>query len=199
MLEERYRRVKFVAVQREMFSYLASYLEMEGASHSLRRRRPLRPLSLVLGVLRYVNAYRQVRRLIAERGGQFVSYEELQGDPEGSLRRIAGYLGIKRSGFGETEFGPNTSFAGGRRRELGPGEKLIARMTRSLAGAMPAAARGLLLLYEKAKPKRSPLFHRLLKSEYFRQELKDELRAKGSLRLAETLEAEERREQGGRG
>ncbi len=179
---------QFVAIKRELYSYLASYLHMEGASFSIRRKGPAKYFSLLLGVARYINNYRRIERVIADYGGLLIRYEELLEQHDETVEKIADYLGVDPQCFDEISFSPNTSFASRGTRSLGSFERFVAGAAYGIGSALPFLSRWFLLMYQWLKPQRSPLFHRLIKSEFFPEELKEELRRKGADRLAAQLE-----------
>ncbi len=207
LLERRYGQAKFVAVRREIEPAIASYLDMEGDAHGLRKRGPFAYLSILLGVLRYANAYRRIGRIVDERGGIMLRFEELTGDMSSALAKIAAYTGLPQEAFGESPYSPNTSFSGSGsgadgvsadgfpakapssrpdrevKRRLSAGERLFVHLAYAFARLLPFFPPLLLRLYESLKPKKPPLFHRLIKREHYPEQLKEELRKKGSVNL----------------
>ena len=187
LIDERYGQPKFIAIKRNLTDYLKSYINMEGAANQLRKKKSVRLFVLLLGVMRYVNSYRKIKWVVESRKGLFITYEDLLKQKEGTLTRIADYLGIPGEAFEEIAYKPNTSFQKARKSELNNMQLRLAKLLFFIFNVCPWAASGFLKLYQRAKSKPAPLFHRLLKYRYYPEELKLELEKKGSYQLLDRL------------
>ncbi|MCF7914825.1 MAG: sulfotransferase [Spirochaetaceae bacterium] len=189
-LLSRYPRTRFVAIKRSLIPYLNSYLNMEGSSVRLRKKKSVRLAAIFLGVLRYINSYKKIGKIINDNKGLQITYEELLENKEHVLARIAAYVEIASDEFNETEYRPNTSFQSAQKSELNSFHRAVAKALYGILHRSTFGPSFLLRMYQRIKSTPAPLFHRLIKYEYYQNELKDELEKKGSFQLLEKLKDE---------
>lgn len=113
---DRYRDARYIAIGRDDFAAVASYLAMEGPYSRIRKRYGL--ASAALGFVRQKEGRFKIREIIKKQQGLDIKYERLVNDFLGEEKKIDAYLGLEYS-LGSNlsdRYRKNTSFSGERQK-----------------------------------------------------------------------------------
>ena len=167
ILENRYEKVKFIAVQRNYEDYLNSYVNVSGPSFQKRQTLSGSILSPFLGAARY-NIYNQtIQQIIQGQKGLHIDFKELKSHLA-ITKKIANYIGIEPINTDPLSVRTNTSFAGNKKKSANISMASLAYL---LFKTSATFSRQFVLLYERSKKERNPLTWRLLRAEHFKEEL----------------------------
>ena len=182
-LYKRYNQVKYIAIQRDFNSYLSSYLNMSG--HSFKQRQKRKLLAIILGTARYTVFYREIEKIIRQKSGLFISYNDLIDNYSETHTKIENYLGIKSDFEKTSPFKKNTSFHNKVKKDsFGRFVNII----KWIFDTFPLTAKFVLKAYSKFFAKdRMPLYWRLKKEKYFKERLIKELQTTNDTMLVEYL------------
>jgi hypothetical protein len=190
-LEERYPRVHFVAVQRDLPGVVQSYLNMEGRAGQHRTRGGIAQLMMLFETARYVVHYRRIRRLAHSRDIPILDYKALKDDPRAALETALRPMGLRfEEAMLEQRFQANSSLAyrGDHLRRLSRIERATLRfLLRPLLSALWPLAWILLRLRERSKQPVPPVYFKLLKLEHVPEMMRRELEANEEYGLRSVL------------
>jgi hypothetical protein len=92
----------------------------------------------VVAVLHRREMHRLMRVVLMPGQGMLVRYEDLTADPEDGFKALRDWLALPSDGAAaETAYPPNSSFAGSKRPEPGPGFRTLVGLTAALAALVP--------------------------------------------------------------
>lgn len=182
ILHNRYEEIKLIAIKRELASSVKSYLFMEGVNKNQRNILIFRPFLIILSIARYYQYYKKIDQLIKSQNGIFIKFEEFVKQDSDLNAKLGRYLGIKGSDKqDEFKYAPNTSFISNKNnRNISLPFKVICYSIYYIFKLFPFLPFYILLLFNKLKKRRMPIFHRIIKSRYFNDDLKNELLKRGS-------------------
>ncbi len=189
-LESRYRKVHFIAVQRDVSEVVRSYLNMEGRAEQKRTSRLRTPGFVLFETARNVVHYRQIRRLAARFGFPIVSYNTLKSETSPTIEKVCRALSLPpQSGLEELRYRPNSSVSYRKTlRDLGPGTLWSIRyILKPFIKIMWPAALLLLRSREGVRPSVPPVYYKLQKLERYPRQFHRELLANDEAALAELL------------
>ena len=180
-IQARYQQAKFISVQRNFDDYLRSYEKMAGSSFKARQR--LKLFATILGAARYNVYYDQISKVSPRLNCLTLKYEDLKNDFAGQIAKISQHLAIEPVAE-NTKSKPNTSFVNNQpERSERPIQTLIAKCICKL----PFASRYIVRYYNDLKKQKNPAEYRLIMSQYFPDQLLEELKAAGETRIAELV------------
>lgn len=171
-LSYRYGKICVIAAQRELKTAANSYLNMEGKYNSLRRSRLLRPFALWLYVCRYIVYRAEIREIIKRHNGLLVDYEDMVNEPVAVETAIAAHCGLNSFSL-SSPYKKNTSFVRKERSRLGTAEEKALVLSASVVQLMRGFVAFGLRQIEKRR-KEPIMYRRLLKHEFFAEELRSE-------------------------
>ena len=179
-LLSRYANVRFIAINRDFYEYLRSYINMPGKSFN--RRNNLKVIALLLGTARYTVYYREISNIINKYKGLSVKYEKLIEKYEEQLVTIESYLNLssKRT---EVLTKRNRSF---RPKSEDDGILKYLYPFLRLLKSIYWICRVILKIYDFKKIE-NPIYYRLLKEKYFQKDLMNNLESTNNLILLDDL------------
>ncbi|MEM9822286.1 MAG: sulfotransferase [Bacteroidota bacterium] len=179
----RYDQVKLVAIQRPFQQYLKSYVHVSGPSFQQRASTLGNALAPFLGAARYYIYNASIQQLLREKDGLFLAFDELKLGAT-TIQKIADYLAIKADNLDAIPLKTNTSFSNNKRSDqkvkFGNLAKIIFQNAHWLGKL-------LIQTYERFKAKRHPLTYRLIRAQYFQEELIEELSTNNDIHLVESI------------
>ena len=186
VVRERYGEAKFIFVIREYNSYIHSYLRMGGASFAKRNSFWRKYFAILTGTAFYFYYNRKIKNFIESNNGLEISYESLRGNYDQTLEKLGNFLRTetKNKSSKTKEYPRNTSFAKRKKNSnsfLIPLSKIIFEKSNFLAACLVK------LRIAMSRP-RNPLTWRLLKSKYFQEDFKIELKASGQQQLVDYVD-----------
>lgn len=187
LLQRRYATVKLVGITREFDGVLRSYLNMEGQRSIHRLQGIKRAMAVMLESGRYVAHNRAITRLVEQRGGVLLRFEDLRADRRAAAETLRGYLELDFADSLDTPYRPNSSHGTRRDATTRTTERLALDVLLPLFRACPGAATSLLRLRERTRGEQAPFYWRLLRLEHMPGRFASELGETGQTALRREL------------
>lgn len=162
-IDGRYKTCKWVGISRSFPDVIRSAVNNEG-DRSAHLRSWLGKYAVVATYsARHVVEGRGQARLLAERGGLPIAYEELRRDRDTCLARLCAYLGVRHDASRRVPYKPNSSYVDPSRprHDTRPRIFLSVAVLRPLFSALPWLALGVVRLRERMRGRPCPLNWRL--------------------------------------
>ena len=186
-INQRYSDPKLVAIRRDDDEAIASYLNMEGSYHRMRTGRG-RFIAFFLGYSRQKYGNRVIDSFLKNKNHFFVQYENMRNSLSDVESRLDEYLELKGSLGTEAPdlYRKNTSFwSQAPTNTDGPWQAIAKYLANS-----SLFSKLIIKLWSFVKPEAFPAYHRIIKYQYMRDELVNELRARDAVGLLEKLDSD---------
>ncbi len=183
------RSAVFIGIERPWRPQLRSYLNMEGPHKRSRSSRLGSLAGTGLGLARYHDYNRQIRKMMGEQAGLHLQFDDFKNNPKAMNASIANYLDLDEDGFSPADRKPNTSFAGNPAIRNAKSSAIFAEILAPFM-KIPFVAEGIVRGVEWSRRLPSPVSTRILENRYFPTELKERLGAEGSHTLLPNLNSD---------
>ncbi len=186
-LDARYERVRFINIGRAFRPYITSYASMIGRGAQRRTAPAGVPFVLIMGLLYYHFFNDCILKFLQNKEAIRIEFETLTKNHSSVMERISTFLSYPVSTVQDLP-ARNSSVEYSNRPYIPQlvlwGDRLMCRI--------PVLARILIWLRRrlKSEARRLPNHWRILKSEYFESELREELESERQFALVEVLEIE---------
>lgn len=185
-LDARYPDSLFVSIERPFREVIDSYLKMEGTESIYKLKGLKRTGAVAIESARFVCHNRTIRRLMSERRGLSLRFEELTSELDAVLGSFEALFGVPftRAHF-EGRYPPNTSnSAQARGQLLSPFASWVAGgIYRPVFQALPFLPIAILRTRDLVRRKRPPFYWRLQQFEQMSDRLLDDLHRTGQTNL----------------
>lgn len=94
VLKERYKKIRFISIKRDIKPGIRSYLNMEGDKYKYRTNPFFKYFACILYCARFVCYYDMIKKVSTEYDVFFVDLKELIGNKEKNLKRMCDFLNI---------------------------------------------------------------------------------------------------------
>jgi|SRR5690554_6480632 len=175
LVKARYKNVKFVSIQRDLLSAVNSAQYMEGRAYNVRRKLPFKYYYLLAYTQSYFKTYAINSRVLDKKEILHLNFHDFINNNREVIFQLREYLGLEKVyKISEKKYKPNTSFVKNKRKDLSGIDKTIVRGYFKLLKLVP----GTMILAHKLnslKKPRNPMYRKLIKYKYFKEDFKSEL------------------------
>jgi len=194
-LNKRYKSVKYISIQRDFNGYINSYINMIGDSGVRRNTSWKKKMAGVTGAMFYYYFYRRADKLLQNKDVLKISYQSLKQDFETNLNEIKtfiNYEGVPKVGALKRNI-QNTSFTTTKKEH----SNVFIRLSSFVFKYFPPINNLAVRLRYRFKKKNTspPVWWRLNKAQYFKQELREELKQTKQLPLLEYMDSNDKESQ----
>jgi len=191
-IEKRYKYYRLIGIKRKFESVFNSYLNMEGRASQHRTTLFVRELLVLLESARYIAHYNTIENVIRLKKGILLDFNKLRYNREKEIYNICKYFNLDFSSkMLIDDFKPNSSlkYKGKNNQKIIPNLELkIANiLVNYIFSRIPSLAISLLKIRDKIRKKKCPLFWRLLRMKYMKENFSKELEKTGDIGLYKIL------------
>jgi hypothetical protein len=169
---------------------------MQGREHQKRGNLITKQVAMILENSRYALHTKMIEKILKSNRGKLIKFSELKEQKEEAVEKIVKYLKLKRQpSLLKDKFSANSSYKD-REKDIkinGLEQFFVCRLFLSLVNFFPIIAIFILKVREVMRSQGCPLFWRLTKVNYFRDEFKRELIKKGDFALYKKIFGNEKK------
>jgi len=195
-LKKRYKKVFYIGIKRDYINVLKSYIKMQGRASQNRGNICIRPIASLLEISRYIVHYEFIERFIDTSEGILLDFHKLIKNRKEILGEVLEYLNLE---FSESmlldKYLPNSSYFG-REVQKPVFSKVEQIIIQSLVFPVLSKSKNIckfiLLLRDKIRGIKSPLFFHILKYDYFIDDFLKELEKQEEVGLLKRIKENSR-------
>lgn len=185
LLNKRYPTVYYISIKRNLNDSLLSFINMEGKNYFKRQKASYLLPTLLLQIARYKNIY-TLPEEISKGEILKINFEDFIRNKNAQIERIASFIGL--NGYdNKINYQINTSFVKTKKDGFSKSITSYINIVSGLFSHFSYLSRKIERLTIKHRRSENPIYRRLLKIEYFKQDLIRELENRNSLGLLENL------------
>jgi hypothetical protein len=189
-INRRYERPFFVGIKREFKDVVTSYVNMQGVPPQDRNTAPTREAAILLQAARYTLHYYTVNKIISNRDGQLIRFDDLRNRRKEVLFNVSNKIGVDFSQIMLEDLYPSNSSFRSKKvvKKIPKWELFLANdIIKKLLNRLTYLSKIIVRTNEFFGTNEPPTYRRILKLEHFSSELKEELENKDRRALLELL------------
>ena len=195
VVNRRYKCAKYIRIQRDLLPAAVSAKHMEGRNFHLRKKALLKYYFLMAYTQSWFKTYLLSKKLIPNEKVLDINFDNFIGDRASVKKKIIDYIGVNVE-IGDDPsletYKVNTSFTKNKPRQgLGFGERNVVLLTYKTLKLFPSIA----FLFHKLNSwinnkQKPPMYRKIIKYNYYRDDLEKELESLGADGLLDIMKGE---------